>query len=312
MSQKKHISKEQYLYDIQQVGAQISSLIKEKKLYIDNIYPVPRGGYFPAIEIAKILNLPINTDRINERTLIVDDIIDTGKTIKNISVSNPVAAIYVRPENSSIPIAYANLLTDWIVLPDEEGDGIEDNIVRILEYIGEDPLRTGLVGTPDRIRRMLSEICRGYDPAQKPKITVFPNGEDGLTYDSMVIDEGTYYSLCEHHMMPFFGKYWFAYIPNPKGKILGISKIGRVVDYCAAKLQVQERLTHEIVDMLADALGKENPPLGIALVMKGTHLCKTMRGVKKNGIMTSSYLTGEFRNSASTREEFMKFVNSNE
>ena len=139
----------------------------------------------------------------------------------------------------------------------EEGDGIEENIVRILEYIGENPLRTGLDGTPDRIRRMLGEICRGYDPAQKPKITVFPNGEDGLTYDNMVIDEGTYYSLCEHHMMPFFGKYWFAYIPNPKGKILGISKIGRVVDYCAAKLQVQERLTHEIVDMLAEALGRE-------------------------------------------------------
>lgn len=84
----------------------------------------------------------------------------------------------------------------------------------------------------------------------------------------------------------------------------------RVVDYCAAKLQVQERLTHEIVDMLAEALGRENPPLGIALVMKGTHLCKSMRGVKKNGTMTSSCLIGEFRNSASTREEFMRFVSS--
>ena len=112
--------------------------------------------------------------------------------------------------------------------------------------------------------------------------------------------------------MPCWGKYWVADIPNPKGKILGISKIGRVVDYCAAKLQVQERLTHEIVDMLAEALGRENPPLGIALVMKGTHLCKSMRGVKKNGTMTSSCLIGEFRNSASTREEFMRFVKSND
>lgn len=312
MIRKKHISKEQYLNDIALVGAQLRTKIEDKKLHIDNIYPVPRGGYFPAIEIAKILNLPLNTGEINKKTLIVDDIVDTGHTIRKLSDSNPVAAIYVSSRSRSIPVAYAGLLTEWVVLPEEEGDGIEENIVRILEYIGENPLRTGLVGTPDRIRRMLSEICRGYDPAQKPKITVFPNGEDGLTYDSMVIDEGTYYSLCEHHMMPFFGKYWFAYIPNPKGKILGISKIGRVVDYCAAKLQVQERLTHEIVDMLAEALGRENPPLGIALVMKGTHLCKSMRGVKKNGIMTSSYLTGEFRNSASTREEFMKFVNSNE
>lgn len=312
MVQKKHISKEQYLNDIVFVGTQLRAMIEDKKLYVDNIYPVPRGGYYPAIEIARMLNLPLNTGEINKGTLIVDDIIDTGNTIRNLSTSNPVAAIYVSPKSCEIPVTYADLLTEWVVLPEEEGGGIEENIVRILEYVGEDPQRTGLVGTPDRIRRMLGEICRGYDPSQKPKITVFPNGEDGLTYDNMVIDEGTYYSLCEHHMMPFFGKYWFAYIPNPKGKILGISKIGRVVDYCAAKLQVQERLTHEIVDMLADALGKENPPLGIALVMRGTHLCKTMRGVKKNGIMTSSCLTGEFRNSASTREEFMKFVNSKE
>lgn len=102
-------------------------------------------------------------------------------------------------------------------------------------------------------------------------------------------------------MMPFFGKYWFAYIPNPNGKILGISKIGRVVDYCAARLQIQERLGRNIVDMLSDALGKENPPLGIAIVMEGEHLCKTMRGVKKKGIMRSSYFVGEFKNNNELR-----------
>ena len=117
----------------------------------------------------------------------------------------------------------------------------------------------------------------------------------------MVIDEGTFYSMCEHHMMPFFGKYWFAYIPNPNGKILGISKIGRIVDYCAARLQIQERLGRNIVDMLSDALGKENPPLGIAIVMEGEHLCKTMRGVKKKGIMRSSYFVGEFKNNNELR-----------
>lgn len=186
---------------------------------------------------------------------------------------------------------------------------IEFHIRELLRLIGEDPDREGLIGTPDRIARMYQEIFRGYDPSQKPKITTFDNGVDGLVYDNMVVDEGKYYSECEHHMMPFFGKYWFAYIPNPKGRILGISKIGRVVDYCSARLQVQERLTHDIVDMIEEALGSEHPALGIALVMKGQHLCKTMRGARKEGEMTSSYLTGLFKTEPSLRAEFMNFVN---
>lgn len=178
---------------------------------------------------------------------------------------------------------------------------IEKHIKALLQLIGDDSERDGLKGTPGRVARMFGEIYRGYDPAQKPKITTFQNGVDGIVYDSMVIDEGTFYSMCEHHMMPFFGKYWFAYIPNPNGKILGISKIGRVVDYCAARLQIQERLGRNIVDMLSDALGKENPPLGIAIVMEGEHLCKTMRGVKKKGTMRSSFFVGEFKNNNELR-----------
>ena len=185
---------------------------------------------------------------------------------------------------------------------------IEGHISAILSLIGEDAQREGLQGTPDRIARMFKEIYRGYDEKQKPKITVFANGADGLTYDSMVVDEGDFYSMCEHHMMPFFGKYWFAYIPNPKGKILGISKVGRVVDYCAARLQIQERLTQDVVDMLMDALGEENPPLGMALVMEGEHLCKTMRGPKKQGTMTSSHLTGLFKMDNALRSEFMNLI----
>ena len=186
---------------------------------------------------------------------------------------------------------------------------IEKHIRELLYLIGENPDREGLVGTPDRIARMFQELYRGYDPNQKPKVTTFKNGSDGLVYDNMVVDEGKYYSQCEHHAMPFFGRYWFAYIPNPNGRILGISKIGRVVDYCSARLQVQERLTHDIVEMITEALGEENPPLGIALVMKGQHLCKTMRGAKKEGEMTTSYLTGFFKSEPSLRAEFMNFVN---
>ena len=166
---------------------------------------------------------------------------------------------------------------------------IECAIRTILSHIGENPEREGLHGTPDRVIRMWKEIFRGYDPSQSPKITTFPNGTDGILCTGVVADSGTYYSMCEHHMMPFFGKYWFAYIPNPKGKILGISKIGRVVDYCAARLQVQERLSQDIVEMIVNALGEEYPPLAAGIIMEGEHLCKTMRGVKKQGKMRSSF-----------------------
>lgn len=185
---------------------------------------------------------------------------------------------------------------------------IEEHITALLSLIGDNPERAGLQGTPDRIARMFTEIFRGYDAEKKPRITTFENGKDGIVYDNMVIDEGDFYSMCEHHMMPFFGRYWFAYIPNPKGRILGISKIGRVVDYCAAKLQIQERLVHEIVDMLWQALGNDNPPLGMALIMEGEHLCKSMRGAKKKGKMKSSYLTGIFKTDAQLRNEFLNLL----
>ena len=192
---------------------------------------------------------------------------------------------------------------------DKRQNRIEQLVHELLLLIGDNPQRTGLKETPQRVARMYAEIYRGYDPAQKPNITTFPNGEDGIVYDSMVVDAGDFYSCCEHHMMPFFGKYYFAYLPNPKGKILGISKIGRVVDYCAAKLQVQERLTHEVVQMLEEALGGDNPPLGIALVMRGEHLCKTMRGARKKGEMVSSCLTGLFQTDIALRAEFMNIIN---
>ena len=131
------------------------------------------------------------------------------------------------------------------------------HIIDLLEYIGEDPNREGLQGTPDRMLKMFKEIFRGYDPAQKPTITTFANGRDGIVYDDMIIDQGEFYSLCEHHCRTIFGQYYFAYIPNEKGRILGLSKIGRVVDYCASRLQIQERLARDIVNMLLEALGDD-------------------------------------------------------
>lgn len=182
------------------------------------------------------------------------------------------------------------------------------NIQELLEFIGENPHRTGLQETPERMLKMFKEIFRGYDKSQEPTITTFPNGQDGIIYNDMVVDSGNFYSLCEHHCRTFFGQYWFAYIPNPKGRILGLSKIARVVDYCSSRLQVQERLVHDIVDMLTDALGSENPPLGMALMMKGRHLCKESRGARKSGEMTTTCLTGIFRSNPQTRAEFLSYI----
>ena len=180
---------------------------------------------------------------------------------------------------------------------------IECAVRMLLSAIGEDPDREGLIGTPDRIVRMYKELFRGYDESQKPKITTFENDMEST---DIVFDSGDYYSMCEHHMMPFFGKYYFAYIPRKDGRILGISKVARVVNYCAARLQLQERLARDIVNMLTDALGGKVE--GMAIVMRGTHLCKTMRGVKNNGKMTVAHLSGVFREDAQTRSEFYKLI----
>lgn len=178
---------------------------------------------------------------------------------------------------------------------------IKTAIKNILLYIGEDPEREGLKETPDRIIRMFKEIFRGYNPKEKPKITTFANhGATGIVFDS-----GTYYSMCEHHILPFFGKYYFAYVPNPTGRILGLSKVARVVNYCAARLQLQERLASDILCMLSSALN--NDCLGMAIVMKGEHLCKTMRGVRNKGMMCVSHYTGVFKN-PDYRKDFFDFI----
>lgn len=180
-------------------------------------------------------------------------------------------------------------------------------IKTFLHAIGEQPGREGLKGTPERIVRMWDEIYKGYDPNQAPNITTLRNGTDGIIYDQMILDTGKFYSQCEHHMLPFFGNYWFAYLPHQKGKILGLSKIARTVDYFSAKLQIQERLVSEIIQYIEKSLQDKYPPLGMALLMKGEHLCKTMRGVKKEGVMTTSKLTGVFRNTE-VKTEFLRLI----
>lgn len=180
---------------------------------------------------------------------------------------------------------------------------IESAVKSLLTSIGENPEREGLIDTPHRIAKMYAELFRGYTKEAQPKITTFYN--DMHTTD-IVFDTGDYYSLCEHHILPFFGRYYFAYIPKADGKILGISKIARVVEYCSARLQLQERLARDIVKMLSNAL--DNECEGMAIVMKGKHLCKIMRGVKNNGEMTTAFLSGVFRTNPDARAEFYKLI----
>lgn len=154
---------------------------------------------------------------------------------------------------------------------------------------------------------MWKELYYGYDKSKEPKLTTFPNNKDGVHYDQMVFDLGYFYSQCEHHLLTFFGTYYFAYFPGEK--ILGLSKIAKLVDYHAARLQIQERLAKEVADNIEKAVS----PRGIALVLKARHLCKEMRGVRKHkSIMITSELRGFFRNRESTRMEFLEFIKQTE
>lgn len=187
---------------------------------------------------------------------------------------------------------------------------IQTAIRELLIQIGENHHRTGLLGTPERVERMYKEIFRGYDDKQTPKVTIFPNGDDGVSVDEMIVDTGKFYSVCEHHMMPFFGEYTFAYIPHPKGNVLGLSKVARIVGHYSARLQIQERLTEQVLNHLYSKLITDDryPPLGIGLVMKATHLCKVMRGVKNEGVMTTTKLKGMLKADIKARNEFLNHI----
>lgn len=175
---------------------------------------------------------------------------------------------------------------------------IQDAIRRILDSIGEDPSREGLRRTPERVAAMYAELLSGYfvDPA-----TVVNEALFDVKYDEMVIVRDIeFYSLCEHHLLPFMGRVHVAYIPD--GKVLGLSKIPRIVELYARRLQVQERMTRQIADFIRDLLH----PQGVAVVVEALHLCMMMRGVQKhNARMTTSAMHGAFRANLATRQEFL-------
>ena len=189
----------------------------------------------------------------------------------------------------------------YINMSDNYNNNLAKNIQSVLNEIGEDPKREGLLKTPERVAKSMEFLTKGYkqNPSEILKSAMFAE-----SYSQMVlVKDIELYSLCEHHMLPFFGKAHIAYIPD--GYIVGLSKIPRIVDVFARRLQVQERLTDEIKDCIQDTLN----PKGVAIVVEAQHLCMQMRGVEKqHSSTTTSAFSGVFMSDPKTRSEFMKLI----
>ena len=181
-------------------------------------------------------------------------------------------------------------------------DKIEVITKQLLEEIGEDPNREGLLKTPSRVSKAWSFFSKGYKQDLNRIINDAIFEEDAK--DMVIVRDIEFFSLCEHHLIPFFGKAHVGYIPN--GKVIGLSKIPRIIDMFSRRLQVQERLTHQIADAINSALN----PKGVSVVMEGRHMCMQMRGVEKQNSFTStSAMSGQFKKSAETRSEFLSIIN---
>ena len=183
----------------------------------------------------------------------------------------------------------------------EGGAQLEEAVRMLLTEIGEDPERGGLLGTPERVRRMYAELAAGYrtDPDELINGALFE-----VDYDEMVVVRDIeFFSLCEHHLLPFYGHAHVGYLP--RGRVIGLSKIPRVVDMFAHRLQVQERMTQQIAELLMQRL----EPKGVACVVEASHLCTMMRGVRKQqATMVTSAMLGTFRRDGRTRNEFLKLI----
>lgn len=202
----------------------------------------------------------------------------------------------IRPPREQAPHSTS---TDAAAKPSQER--VEAMYREILTFVGEDPDREGLLRTPHRVVEALKFLTRGYEQDIEALLNgaIFHEEYD----DMVVVKDVEFYSQCEHHMLPFFGKAHIGYIPN--GRIVGLSKIPRIVDMFSRRLQVQERLTTEIAEALEEAL----KPRGVAVVLEGAHMCMLMRGVQKqDATMITSHVMGTFRTDRATRQEFMALV----
>lgn len=259
------------------------------------IYPVPRGGIPVAYALTAIDSTLTIVNSPFEAQVVVDDIIDSGETRRQYA-GKPFFALVDKGDPADADLG-------WVVFP-WEGDaenGIESNIKRLLQYVGEDSERGGLLETPARAAKAWSFWCSGYDKKPEDVLKVFEDGAE--QYDQMVVVKDIpIYSHCEHHLAPIFGTATIAYIPD--GKIVGLSKLSRLADLFARRLQVQERLT----DQIAEAIDTHLSPKGVGVVIKARHMCMESRGICQQGHHTiTSSLRGALKDNPETRAEFMEF-----
>jgi len=259
------------------------------------IYGVPKGGMIASgfLKYAKV------THDVTKASLILDDLIDSGATFKKyrqMYPDIPFVGLFDKAKEG---------ITDWLIFPWESDhpqgeDNIQDNIVRMLQYIGEDTTREGLFDTPNRIVKSWNEIFAGYKVKPASLMTVFAKD----TYDEVVLlKDIEVYSMCEHHWLPFFGKAHVAYIPDQH--VIGISKLARLVDAYSRRLQIQERIGEQVTTALMDEL----KPKGAACIIEAKHMCMCMRGVgKQNSTMVTSSLKGVFLTKPAARQELMQLI----
>ena len=260
------------------------------------VYGVPRGGIYVALLVSKITGLvPITSlDGYDiGDVLVVDDIIDSGRTRNRFSQYSFVAVVDKKQFEDNCWVEFP-----WEKMKNESP--AEDVVIRMLEYIGEDVTREGLIDTPKRVVKAWDELFSGYNKNVDDIFRIFG---DGACDEMVVLRNIEFYSMCEHHILPFFGKVHIAYIPN--GKVIGVSKLARLVEIYSKRLQIQERLAQQITSTLMQYL----QPKGAACVIEAQHLCMQMRGVRnKNSVMVTSSLQGVFLEKLAVRDEFMRLI----
>lgn len=274
------------------------------------VFGIPRGGIPAAFAVAaadNLRNIKVTNDP-REAHYFIDDIVDSGRTMEKYQEVYPgkgfdalVTKLSTLKDGHIVRSEYRN---KWIIFPWEGGsDGsIEDNVIRMLQFIGEDPSRGGLLDTPRRVAKAWQEWFCGYALKPEDVLKTFEDGAEKVD-EMVIVKDIPVYSFCEHHIAPIFGTATVAYIPN--GKIVGLSKLSRLVNVFSRRLQVQERLTTQV----ADALDTHLTPKGVGVVIKARHLCMESRGVNQQGHVTiTSALRGVLKDKPEARAEFMSLA----
>ncbi|UZT28621.1 GTP cyclohydrolase [Vibrio phage 033B] len=268
------------------------------------IYAVPRGGVPAALAVQRHDNNFRLVDDPEEADVFVDDIIDSGATMQRYCEQYPEKPFLALVDKTEGMYPDEWVVFPWEVREETSEETVEDNIRRMMQYIGEDVDREGLLETPARVRKAWEFWFKGYQQDPAALLKVFKDGAE-KSDEMVVVKDIPFFSHCEHHIAPIIGLATVAYIPN--GKIVGLSKITRLVDAYARRLQVQERLT----DQVAQTMMEELEPLGVAVQMRARHLCVESRGVSSLGQETiTNSLHGVFKEQASTRAEFMSIAKS--